>query len=113
MSSSAGDCEIAWAASLPDITADSTQPALKPQSVQSPARVRLSYVRSSGEMRYALLPGSESVYRSLGLTFAVQNCVAKRALSAVTDGVVAARGSASTSHRNRPGAEVARGQRCP
>ena len=45
----------------PDITAASTQPALNPHAVQSPATVRLSYISSSGEIRYALLPGKERV----------------------------------------------------
>jgi len=61
MSASAGRAAIACAASRPDITAASTHPELKPQSVQSPQTVRLSYVGSSGEIRYALLPGSDSV----------------------------------------------------
>ena len=42
---------IACAAKRPDMTAASTQPSLKPQSVQSPAMVRLSYELSRGEIR--------------------------------------------------------------
>ena len=42
MSSSAGEDEIACAASLPEITAASTHPASSPHVVQSPAIVKLS-----------------------------------------------------------------------
>ena len=51
MSASGGDCDRACAASRPDMTAASTHPSLNPQSVQSPAIVRLSKLRSSGEIR--------------------------------------------------------------
>ena len=60
MSFSAGDCEIACAASRPEITADSMQPVSSPLAVQSPAIVRLSKDRSSGDSRLAGLPGSDS-----------------------------------------------------
>ena len=39
------------------MTAASTHPSVKPQAVQSPATVRLSYVESSGEIRYLRVPG--------------------------------------------------------
>src|SRR5260370_20190257 len=59
------------------MNAASTHPAFSPQFVQSPARVRLSYVSSSGEMRYLILPGSVRTYRSEGFTFATQNWESK------------------------------------
>ena len=51
ISSSAGRPQIAWAASIPDVTAPSTQPASKPLRVQSPANTRLEKQRSFGHRR--------------------------------------------------------------
>src|SRR5690242_15034866 len=70
MSSSLGNPEIACEASMPDITADSTQPSVKPQAVQSPATVMFAMPDASGEMRYWIDPGFASTYWSDGLMFA-------------------------------------------
>ena len=52
---------VACAASRPDMTAASTQPALKPQSVQSPQWSGVSYVRSSRRDAISRAAGQESV----------------------------------------------------
>lgn len=51
---------MALAARSPEITAASTQPALKPESVQSPARYRLSNPEPPGGRRKRAVPFFES-----------------------------------------------------
>src|SRR3954468_11955969 len=58
------------------------------------------------------LPGSDKVYRSLGLTLAVQNCVSNRHSPWRSVGDPGVRGAESRSHRNEPDLWAARGHKC-